>query len=238
MPAPSDLEAWDFLLPEEAIARHPTALRDGSRLMQLPLGGGPCVHHNFATLPDLLRPDDLLVVNDTRVMRARLTARRPTGGRAELLVLEFNDRTIKALAKPSKKLRIGQRLELSDGSGARVLTAAVEGVLSLELDAPAYEVMDRAGQLPIPPYLKRQEAPSDRDRYQTVYAGPLGSSAAPTAGLHFTPELLASLATRGVRRAHVTLHVGLGTFRPVRPEDLERGSLHAERYVVSEACVA
>ena len=237
MPALGNLQAWDFALPADRIARHPMPARDASRLLYLPLDKTACIHGEFAGLPNLLRPGDLLIVNNTRVMPARLQARRHSGGHIELLVLEFDGPRARALARPARKLKLGQVLSLTGDTRATVTDEAVEGVVGLEFSEPALDVMQREGSLPIPPYLGRSEEPSDRQRYQTVYAGPVGAAAAPTAGLHFTTELLDRLRSVGVQTASVTLHVGLGTFRPLREEDTERDELHAEWYSVPEATV-
>jgi S-adenosylmethionine:tRNA ribosyltransferase-isomerase len=234
MPAPDDLADWDFVLPEDRIARHPPAERGASRLMHLPLAGGTPTDHRFADLLGLLQPGDLLVGNDTRVMRARLTARRTTGGRVELLLLQPGPGPVEALARPARKLKRGDVLMVEGGSEARVVRGAEEGVVIVELDRSPAEVMAARGELPLPPYLGRDPVEADRHRYQTVYAGPLGAAAAPTAGLHFTDALLAQLERVGVGFATVTLHVGLGTFRPLRPEDVARGSLHEEWYEVPQ----
>jgi S-adenosylmethionine:tRNA ribosyltransferase-isomerase len=237
MPALDNLQAWDFVLPGDRIARHPTPARDASRLLYLPLDKTDCTHGEFSGLPDLLRPGDLLIVNDTRVMPARLKARRHSGGLVELLVLEFEGTLARALARPARKLKRGHVLSLQDDARATVTDEASEGVVGLQFSELAIDVMQREGSLPIPPYLGRSEEPADRLRYQTVYAGPVGAAAAPTAGLHFTTGLLERLRSAGVQTASVTLHVGLGTFRPLREEDAHRDELHAEWYSVPEATV-
>lgn len=232
------LADWDFDLPAGHIARHPAAQRAQSRLMVLPRDGAAIQHRRFADLGQLLVPGDLLVANDTRVMAARLGARRATGGRVELLLLEPGPGTVHALARPARKLARGEVLTLDGGGTATVVDPAVEGVVRVALDRDPRAVMEEQGRPPLPPYLERDAEPADRERYQTVYAGPLGAAAAPTAGLHFTEALLAALAERGVGFATLTLHVGLGTFRPLRPEDLARGALHEERYAIDEQTAA
>jgi len=239
MTASDDIDAaWSFDLPDAAIARYPTEDRAASRLMHLPLGGSPLLHHHVHELPSLLLPGDLLVFNDSKVLPARLRGRRATGGKVELLVVAHQGRSVRALARPARKLQVGHRLALTGGCEAEVTAAAVEGIVGLELDRDAEEVMLAHGELPLPPYLGRAEEPSDRERYQTVFARHPGSAAAPTAGLHFSPALLDALEEAGVHRTHVTLHVGLGTFRPLRPEDLARGHLHEERRLVPPDAVA
>lgn len=234
MPAPPDLSTWDFDLPDARIARRPTDARSASRLMHVPLEGGPPSHRSFADLPELLRAGDLLVANDSRVMAARLRATRSTGGAVELVLLEAGPGVVQALARPARKLRRGDVLTVGDGT-ATVVREAVDGVVELSFDRDPVAVMGERGEIPLPPYLTRPADAADLERYQTVYAGPLGSSAAPTAGLHFDAQLLATLEAHGIGFATVTLHVGLGTFRPLRDEDLDRGELHAERYDVPVA---
>jgi len=225
---------YRFDLPDELVARYPPTERGSSRLLHLPLDGGPVRHGHFVDILDRLRPGDRLVVNDTRVLAARVAARRATGGKVELLLLEPGPGAVRALARPARKLKAGDRLSLASGGGATIVDEAVEGVIRVAFDADPLDVMAAQGELPIPPYLGRSEEAVDRVRYQTVYADAPGSAAAPTAGLHFTDELLDALANRGVGLTRVTLHVGLGTFRPLRPEDLARGRLHEERIVVTE----
>ncbi len=227
------LQQWDYHLPEERIARYPPPERDASRLMTLPLDSRlPPRHLVFAQLPKLLQAGDLLVGNDTRVMRARLWAHRRTGGRVELLLLGHGPGPVEALARPARRIRVGEVLELDGGGTAEVCERMPAGLFRLALDPAPIEVMERQGRLPLPPYLHRGAEALDDARYQTVFAGPLGAAAAPTAGLHFTPALLESLHARGIGFATITLHVGLGTFRPLRHEDLARSTLHAERWEI------
>lgn len=233
------LDDWDYELPEDRIARFPAERRDASRLLVVPRSGAALEQGHFTDLLERLEPGDLLVGNDTRVLAARLFGTRPTGGRAELLVLEAHEGPVRALGRPARKLRPGTVIAL-DGGG----TATVEGPgdapgeVRVRFDRPVLDVLDAQGAMPLPPYLQRAAEPSDKQRYQTVYAEHPGSSAAPTAGLHFTPELLAALEARGVGFSTVTLHVGLGTFRPLTESDLDRGSLHSERWSVSEETAA
>lgn len=235
MPEPDGLDAWDFPLPPDRIARRPGERRSASRLMHLPIAGEGPFHHHFDELPALLRRGDLLVGNDSRVMAARLRARRRTGAAVELVVLEPGPGDVDALARPARKLKEGETLELAGGGEVTVVRAAIDGVVRLRFDGDPAEVMEHQGEMPLPPYLERAADASDRERYQTVYAGPLGSAAAPTAGLHFDPPLITRLAETGVGFTTVTLHVGLGTFRPLRDEDLAAGVLHAERWRVPAA---
>lgn len=231
------LTPWTYELPDDRIARYPATPRDASRLLRLPRAGGGVEHGVFRDLPVLLRPGDLLVHNDTRVMPARLRAHRATGGAVELLVLEVGPVPVRALARPARRLKDGEVLSLDGGGEVTILGRDGEAV-RVDLGPNPAAVLNAQGALPLPPYLRREAEASDAERYQTVYAGPLGAAAAPTAGLHFTRELLAAVEARGVRRATLTLHVGLATFRPLRPVDLESGRLHSERFVVPEATAA
>lgn len=232
LPAIEDvLSEWDFDLPDDRIARQPAPERDGSRLLVSRADG--LDDRRFFELPGLLAPGDLLVANDTRVMAARLFAHRDTGGSVEIFLLQPGPGPVDCLVRPARRLRDGERLAL-DGGGAVVLRGAGNR-WKAELDRSATEVMAEQGHVPLPPYLGRPDVPEDRERYQTVYAGPLGSCAAPTAGLHFTPAVLDALRSRGIGWATVTLHVGIGTFRPVDADDLATGRLHAEPYAIPEA---
>lgn len=226
---PSD---FDFHLPPSLIAQRPAPTRSASRL--LVLGQGGVRHCRFDAIVELLREDDLLVVNDTRVMKARLAAVKDSGGRAEILV-ERIERTDQALCqvRSSKALKTGRALSVA-GIEIRVLERRDDFYL-LAFDAPVATVLDRHGQVPLPPYIDRRADAADEARYQTVYAASPGAVAAPTAGLHFDAPLLRRLEERGVSIASVTLHVGAGTFQPVRDDDLARHRLHAERYAIPPA---
>lgn len=233
------LDAWDYDLPEERIARYPADPRDSSRLLEIPLQGDPARHHRFFDLPDLLRAGDLLVVNDTRVIPARLLGRRDSGGKVELLILHLDGHTGRALARPARRLRPGEHVTLEGGETVQIDGPThVPGEVAVRFFEPPLRLLERSGHMPLPPYLQRADEPMDRQRYQTVYAGPPGSAAAPTAGLHFTDTLLQKIKTTGIGLARVTLHVGIGTFRPLTAEDLERGRLHEERYEVSAEAAA
>ena len=241
------LDEWDYELPPDRIARFPTPERDGSRLMHLHRSGIGSQHlpdeaapadHSFSDLPDLLRPNDLLIVNDSRVMPARLYSTRKSGGQTEVLVLEPGPGPVRALLRPARRLRVGERLTLRSGASATFLgRSEEEGVFLVDFDGDLRSILDAEGEIPLPPYLEREATAADVERYQTIYAGPLGSSAAPTAGLHFTERVFSRLAERGIGVEKVTLHVGVGTFRPLRDEDLASGRLHSEPCVVSEATV-
>ena len=218
-------------LPQELIAQTPMEKRDGSRLMTLDRRTGETGHRHFYDLPSLLRPGDCLIMNDSRVLPARLLGRRlPGGGACEVLLLTDKGENVwECLVRPGRKLRAGARMTFGDGSltaevaeeladGNRLVRFAYEGIF--------LEVLERLGKMPLPPYIK--EELQDQERYQTVYSKVLGSAAAPTAGLHFTPELLRELESKGVNLGYVTLHVGLGTFRPVKEEAIEDHDMHSE----------
>ena len=227
----SELQGWTFALPESAIARRPPAVRGGSRLLVEDRAGGR-TDAQFADLHRWLRPGDLLVGNDTRVLPARLFATRPTGGRVELLVLGPGPGPVPAMVRPARRLRAGSALILADGSEATVCSDPHDGVVTVQLPEDPVALLQRLGEIPLPPYLDRAADADDADRYQTVYANAPASAAAPTAGLHFTAPHLAALAAAGIGFTTVTLEVGIGTFRPLRAEDLARGQLHAERWTV------
>ncbi len=233
------LSDFDFELPEDRIATRPAEPRDASRLLVLQRGGGGPEHHTFRDLPSLLAPGDLLIVNDSRVLPARLFARKATGGRVELLLVEpTSDGSWLCMASASKAIRTGQRLSFEgDAAVAEVVAVEGEGFLRVAFSEEVVGIAERCGELPLPPYMKRGAEPADAERYQTVFAQleKRGSVAAPTAGLHFTPELLSALAARGVELAKITLHVGPGTFLPVRTENVEEHRMHAERFDVPEA---
>ena len=218
-------------LPPELIAQTPIEKRDGSRLMTLDRRTGETAHRHFYDLPELLRPGDCLILNDSRVLPARLLGQRlPGGGACEVLLLTDRGENVwECLVRPGRKLRTGARMTFGDGSlTAEVAGEAAEGnrLVRFHYEGIFLEVLERLGKMPLPPYIK--EELQDQERYQTVYSKVLGSAAAPTAGLHFTRELLEELAAKGVGIGYVTLHVGLGTFRPVKEEDLEDHPMHSE----------
>ena len=268
---------FNYELPPELIAQEPAAQRDAARLLVVRRATGALEHRRFSDLPDLLAPGDLLVLNDTRVLPARLLGRKPTGGKIELLLLEeCADGTWEALLRTgSKRPPLGTTLELAGGARATLLTAGEKGRVTLRVESslPVVDLLEQYGLPPLPPYIKRDKSqdsrsvegrgtregkrvtqcaadspcspsalhhlPStmpavsaDRERYQTVYARATGAIAAPTAGLHFTPGLFQTLENRGIGRAFVTLHVGLGTFRPVTAERAEDHQMEAERYTL------
>ena len=222
---------FDYDLPPEAIAQH-AGERGESRLLVL---GRTTEERLFAELPDLLDPGDLLVVNDTRVIPARLRARRPTGGRVEILLIEPADgASWWCLLRPGRRMVRGATLAVEGGPAARVEERA-DGRFRLAFSQPIEPLLEEIGRTPLPPYIERPAEPRDRRRYQTVYAAQPGAVAAPTAGLHFTPALLRALERRGIRRATVTLHVGPGTFRPVKTEDPAAHVMDSERFAIPEA---
>ena len=248
---------YQFELPPAQIAQTPADRRDASRLLVLEPGAAApaaprLADRRFTDIVDLLPKGAVLVLNDTRVIPARLAARKPSGGAVELLLVEPLDPAAPdaawiALARSSKPLRDGAALDLLDPAGqpsglqAHLRGARREdGTVVVELDRPPLEVADLLGSIPLPPYIERPSGAgeSDRERYQTVYARAPGAVAAPTAGLHFTPELLAALDARGVTRAALTLHVGLGTFAPVRTDSLRDHRMHRERYTIPEETAA
>jgi S-adenosylmethionine:tRNA ribosyltransferase-isomerase len=238
-----ELSELDFALPEELIAQAPVEPRGASRLLLLPRPGGPARHLRFDDLPDLLAPGDLLVLNDSAVIPARLLGQKSSGGKVEVLLVEpaagvpaGEAARWLAMAQASKPIRIGTSIDFG-GLGAEVVQVAGEGFYEVRFDrdeAGLAQALERVGQVPLPPYIRRAPVAADRERYQTVVARDPGSVAAPTAGLHFTPEMLARLESRGVVLATVTLHVGPGTFLPVRTSRLEDHRMHAERYDVPE----
>jgi S-adenosylmethionine:tRNA ribosyltransferase-isomerase len=232
---------FDFELPEALIAQVPVTPRDASRLLVLPRQGR-IAHRAFADLPSLLRAGDLVVFNDTRVIPARLVGRKAdTGGKAELLLLEPLGAEMgarwRAMGQATKALRPGTRLQFG-ALEATVEAALGEGFYEVQLDREGAELeaaLARVGRIPLPPYIRREAGADDTERYQTIFARSPGSAAAPTAGLHFSPGVLAALEARGVPWAAVTLHVGPGTFLPLRVESLDEHRMHEERYEVPEA---
>ncbi len=254
---------YDYALPPELIAQSPSDQRDRSRLLVVP-PSGDFEHRTFVDLPDLLEPGDALVVNQSRVFPARLLGHKTTGARAEVLLVrplaEFageaggaegeplqdsgvpegwnaSSTLWEALVRPGGKLKPGHTVVVSDELEIDILDTLPSGnrVVRLRVTGAVEEVLGRWGHIPLPPYIDRPDGPDDRDRYQTVYAADRGSIAAPTAGLHFTNDLLQRIEDRGVTRAEVTLHVGVGTFRPVEVEDPAEHPMHSEWYSISKA---
>ena len=228
------ISEFDYDMPPELIARYPAKDRRSSRLLAVTDG----IHDlGFADLPSLLRAGDLLVFNDTRVIKARLTGRKESGGKVEVLIERIeSDRLALAHVRASKSPKPGGRL-LLDGGGEAVVAARDDGLFLIEFSTELLPYLDRYGEVPLPPYLEREADATDIDRYQTVYAKDPGAVAAPTAGLHFDEAMLAETLAAGVRHAHVTLHVGAGTFQSLRDEHIEENRLHSERVEVTQAVV-
>ena len=249
---------YEYDLPPGRIARYPTERRDHSRLLVLPPDDCPLEHLRFTDLVDLLTPGDVLVVNESRVALARLLGRKPTGAPSEILLLRpwvgetepgsegegraaRDDATLwEALVRPGGKLKPGRVVNVAPGFDVEVLDSAPGGgrVVRLVVQGSVRETLEKHGHVPLPPYLERDDEPLDRERYQTVYARVPGSVAAPTAGLHFTPDLLDKIDAKGVHRVAVTLDVGVGTFRPVEANDPAEHDMHRERYFVSSEAAA
>jgi S-adenosylmethionine:tRNA ribosyltransferase-isomerase len=228
---------FDYALPEALIAQAPLAERSASRLLHVRQEGS-VDDLRVTDLPRLLAPGDLLVVNETRVVPARLHGRKASGGAVELLLERVVEHDVALVQlRTSHAPQAGTRLAFEGGAAAEVIGRR-EPFFLVQFAEPVLDVLGRAGRVPLPPYIRRADVAADRERYQTVFARTPGSVAAPTAGLHFDAPLLAALAARGVERAAVTLHVGAGTFAPLREAQLATGRLHAERVVVDEAAVA
>ena len=227
-----------YELPPELIAQTPCAQRDGSRLLRLDRASGATEHTMFRSLPDFLRPGDCLVFNDSRVIQARLIGERSGGGTAEILLLKpLADGCWECLAKPGRKLRPGAVVTFGEGlMTAEIVSCGEEGLRTVRLSCEGDfdELLQKLGKTPLPPYIK--EELDDPERYQTVYSKNPGSAAAPTAGLHFTPEIFSRLSKIGVKTAFLTLHVGIGTFRPVKEEDISEHKMHTESYCVTPEC--
>lgn len=223
-------------LPEELIAQTPVEPRNSSRLMVLPRNGGKIEHKHFYDLPEFLKPGDCLVLNNTRVLPARLYGtREDTGAVVEFVLLrQHGNKLWECLAGPGKKAKTGYKFRFSDKLTAIVTDVLEDGNRMIEFacEGDFFAVLDEVGQMPLPPYIK--EKLKDKERYQTVYSKDAGSAAAPTAGLHFTKEMLENIRAMGVNIAYVTLHVGLGTFRPVKVEDVTQHKMHTEHYYIPE----
>jgi S-adenosylmethionine:tRNA ribosyltransferase-isomerase len=231
-------DLFHYDLPADLIAQEPLPERCASRLLVLEGGSGAVSDRMFAELPELLRPGDLLVRNDTRVLPARLRGRKDSGGQAELLFERLlAPRRFLAQMRASKPTPAGRRITLTGGAGATVL-AVRDGLIELELDCDVLEYLSAHGEVPLPPYIRRAALPRDRERYQTVFAARPGAVAAPTAGLHFDAPMFERLRTRGVASADLTLHVGAGTFQPLRARELAGHRMHSEWLSVPEATVA
>ncbi len=242
------LDDYDYHLPEGLIAQTPVVERDRSRLLHLNRDDGKLTHRTFVDIVNLLSPSDIIVVNDTRVIPGRLYGRKETGGKAELLILDYGEKNVDersdvnavyhCLIKASKQARAGTKITFSQGLEAEVQDFS-DGIYTVKFSARESlgALLERIGHMPLPPYIKREEAQpdeTDRKRYQTVYARKEGAIAAPTAGLHFTHEVLSDLREKGVTIANITLHVGYGTFVPVRVDDIRDHRMHQEWYTICE----
>lgn len=227
------LSDFDYELPKERIALEPATPRDSSRLMGVSRTGGAFRHGTFRDIVTHLSKGDVLVLNDTRVIPARLIGRRDTGGRVEALLVErIEGNRWRAWLDTSRRLQVGEDLSFAEGLKARIVGRDPGRGWELEWNGDVTRVWERIGEPPLPPYIKRPAREEDRQRYQTVYAKEDGAIAAPTAGLHFTPELLAEIERRGVLVRRLTLHVGVGTFQPVKVEDVETHRMESERYMI------
>ncbi|MFB6802740.1 tRNA preQ1(34) S-adenosylmethionine ribosyltransferase-isomerase QueA [Peribacillus butanolivorans] len=231
------LDMFDFHLPEELIAQVPLEDREASRLMVLDKVTGELKHDVFSHITEYIKPGDCLVLNDTKVLPARLYgSKEETGGKVEVLLLkQEHDDVWETLVKPAKRIKEGTTIIFGDGKLSAVCTGVLEHggrILKFQYEGIFYEILEELGEMPLPPYIKEQL--DDQDRYQTVYARERGSAAAPTAGLHFTEHLLEKLKGMGVHIAFITLHVGLGTFRPVSVDDIDSHEMHSEFYQMTE----
>lgn len=232
---------YDFDLPPELIAQVPLVRRDESRLLVVERASGRLSHRRIGDLAELVAPGDALVVNTTRVIRARLLGQRDSGAPAEVLLLKpLGESRYEAMVHPGGKLKPGRRVHIADGFDVEILevTDRRTRIVRLHTAEPAIDAIERHGHIPLPPYISRADAAEDAERYQTVYAQEPGSVAAPTAGLHFTPELLAAIDRRGARRVSVLLHVGAGTFKPVEVDDPAAHRMHEEWYAIPAAAAA
>ncbi|MFW2365761.1 MAG: tRNA preQ1(34) S-adenosylmethionine ribosyltransferase-isomerase QueA [Desulforhopalus sp.] len=245
------LSSYNYHLPEHLIAQHPVDQRDNSRLMVVDCGNGTNVHKRFADIEKIIGPEDMLVINDTRVFPARLYGRKETGGKVELFLLEFPVKSheqngiaeVQALIKSSKRPGIGTLIVINESLSCIVIEELGAGKAKLRLQynrsSGLREILDQYGQVPLPPYIKRSDgsSPKDVQRYQTVYADQPGAVAAPTAGLHFTDELLKTISDNGTQLGRVTLHVGYGTFAPVRETDITKHQIHREYLTIGSETV-
>ena len=231
---------FDYYLPEEQIAQHPADKRDASRLLVVDRKTGKLEHRHFYDILDYLNPGDCLVMNNSKVIPARLFGTKEiTGAKVEfLLIKRIKDDIWEAMVRPGKKLHVGDRVSFTDDGAlsAKILEHGEGGtrIVRFEYEGDFHELLDRIGRIPLPPYIERESDEEDKERYQTVYCKEEGSVAAPTAGLHFTQELIEKALQKGVKIAYVTLHVGIGTFRPVKCDIIEEHKMHFEEYEIDE----
>jgi S-adenosylmethionine:tRNA ribosyltransferase-isomerase len=227
-------------LPEELIAQTPLQKRDSSRLLTLDRQSGEIAHRHFYDIIEYLKPGDCLVMNDSRVLPARLLGKRPTGGAVEVLLLrDLGNKQWECLCKPGRKMQVGNEVIFGNGELSATVVAVQEDgnrIVEFHYEGIFLEVLEKLGKMPLPPYIKAEL--QDQERYQTVYSREVGSAAAPTAGLHFTEELLDQIRNKGVQTAFVTLHVGLGTFRPVKAEEITDHHMHSELCMIGEETAA
>ncbi|MFQ5952475.1 MAG: tRNA preQ1(34) S-adenosylmethionine ribosyltransferase-isomerase QueA [Candidatus Omnitrophota bacterium] len=226
------LSEFDYDLPEGLIAQEPLEDREGARLMVLDRSSGKIDERSFNEIDEFIEPEDCLVLNDTRVIPARLFGARKTGGRVEIFLLDNTSGTPRALIRPSKRVKEGEEITLESGVRATILGSADVGRF-VEFNAPLEEVL-KSGHVPLPPYITREDLPVDREYYQTVFACKEGATASPTAGLHFTHELINILGAKGVSVVCITLHTSYGTFAPVKAEEIEEHKMHVENFEIDE----
>ena len=228
--------SYHYDLPEELIAFEPNENRSGSRLMHLQKNSGAVSHHNFSDLVSFLHEGDVIVLNNTKVIPARLLGKKPTGAEVEVFLLnQIDTNKWECLVKPGRKLKPGAEVIFSENLSCKILDYADEGgrIVEFEWAGDFWQILENVGHMPLPPYIKREAVEEDKQTYQTVYAEKRGSVAAPTAGLHFTDELLSQLEQKGVEIVEVMLHVGLGTFRPVKEDDILNHKMHSEYCQIS-----
>jgi len=227
------LSDFDYTLPKELIAQYPSKERGDDRLLVLDREKNSFEEKGFADITDYFKEGDTLVLNDTMVMPARLFGRRETGGKVEIFLMDKERNPAEALVRPSGRIREGESVLLDSGDKVRVLGYSDIGRM-VEFEKPPEEIMKRCGHVPLPPYISRPDEPVDRERYQTVYASSEGATASPTAGLHFTEEIIDKLRKKGVKIANITLHVSYGTFAPIKEDEVENHKMHSEFYRIPE----
>lgn len=234
------VEELNYDLPKEFIAQEPLDKRDDSKLLILDRATGKIEHSKFTRLPEFLRKGDLLILNNTKVLPARIFAKRKTGGKVEVLILAntIQDKRCEALLGTPRHIKVSEVLFTNDNAGIKIIEKLTQGRWLLEFSDSVFDIMNSCGVPPLPPYIKREADKSDFERYQTIYAQKDGSIAAPTAGLHFTKEILDELQEKGVEIKYITLHVGLGTFRPIEAEDLATHKMLEEGYQISDEVVS
>ncbi len=226
------LSDFNYTLPKELIAQYPSKTRGNDRLLVLDRGENSFEEKGFADIADYFKEGDLIILNDTRVMPARLFGKRKTGGKVEIFLMDKTASPAKALVRSSGRIKEGEIVLLDSGDEVRVLGSSDIGRL-VEFENQPEEIMKKCGHVPLPPYISRPDEPADRERYQTVYASCEGATASPTAGLHFTEEIIDKLRKKGVRITHITLHVSYGTFAPIKEEEVENHKMHSEFYRIS-----